>query len=129
MPVGSPTPMVLRSDVVATVLDDGALLLDLRTKFFYLLNSSAWALVQPFEGGAAPDRVRAALGERAGADVSVDRLLDLLVDDDLLEPCDYAASVEIDLPEPWVEPSIERQAQPLQRVMVNAFDPSIPLAE
>ena len=33
-----------RPDVVATVLDDGAILLDLETKFFYELDATAWAL-------------------------------------------------------------------------------------
>jgi hypothetical protein len=121
--------MALRSDVVATVLDDGALLLDLQTKYFYLLNSSAWAMVRPFEDGANLDQIRAAARAMGGAQDSVDGFIDGLLDEALLEECDEAATSAVDMPGPWTEPTIERQAQPLQRVMVNAFDPSVPLAE
>jgi hypothetical protein len=38
-----------------------------------------------------------------------------------LEPAGYSG--------PWIAPVIEQQAEPLERVIVSAFDPSIPLAE
>ncbi len=39
--IGDEAAFRLRPDVVATVLDGGALLLDLESKYFYLLNRAA----------------------------------------------------------------------------------------
>jgi hypothetical protein len=122
--------MALRGDVVATVLHDGALLLDLQTKYFYMLNSSAWILVQPFEEGTTLEQVRkAAHGSGAAGEEAVDMVVEVLVRDGLVEPCEHAAAGAATLAKDWSEPTIERQAQPLQRVMVSAFDPTVPLAE
>jgi len=128
---GSTEPRALRSDVVATVLDDGAVLLDLESKYFYALNASGWALVQLFEAGIVPQealRQCDVWGGGAGR-VEAERFVDVLVADGLVEPCDEAGACEVAPPQPWTAPTIERQAEPLQRVIVSAFDPSIPLAE
>lgn len=128
--LASGTIIALRPDVIATVIDEGALLLDLDSKYFYALNESAWALVHLLEDGATPEAVRA-YAQRAGApdDGAVEALLEALCTYDLLEPGETAG----ELPEPpagtWCAPTIARQAEPLQRVIVSAFDPSIPLAE
>jgi hypothetical protein len=123
----------LRPDVVATVLDDGAVLLDLETKYFFALNSSAWSIVQLFETGASMDDART-FAKAAGApdDDGVDRFLSLLCGYGLFEdvPGEAPALPAYDNTEvAWVTPTIERQAEPLQQVIVSAFDPSIPLAE
>ena len=47
--LGDGRSWVLRPDVVATVLDHGALLLDLQSKYFYQLNPSGWSIVQLLE--------------------------------------------------------------------------------
>jgi hypothetical protein len=123
----------LRPDVVATVLDDGAVLLDLETKYFFALNSSAWAIVQLFEAGASMDDARSfATASGAPSDDSVDRFLSRLCEYGLFEPAigEVAVSVPSLLAgEAWLTPTVERQAEPLQQVIVSAFDPSIPLAE
>jgi hypothetical protein len=123
----------LRPDVVATVLDDGAVLLDLDSKFFYALNSSGWALVQLFEAGASLNDVRAfATASGAPDDESVEDFMSQLCDYGLLEPLMLESMPAPPAPETgiaWVTPTVERQAQPLQKVIVSAFDPSIPLAE
>jgi hypothetical protein len=124
--------LALRPDIVATVLDDGAVLLDLETKYFFALNSSAWAIVQLFESGACLNAARAfatALG--APKDEGIDAFLaDLcyfgLLEHTMLESVPPRAP---DTRTPWVTPTVERQAQPLQKIIVSAFDPSIPLAE
>ena len=36
---------------------------------------------------------------------------------------------EINLNGVWTEPTIEKQKEPLQRIMTSAFDPTMPLAE
>jgi len=124
-------PLVLRSDVVATVLDDGAVLLDLESKYFYALNPSGWALVRLFEAGSTLDEAIRRSREWSGGDGRRDaeKLVKTLVDEALVEPCPAPVDSEFEPPQPWSPPTIEKQAEPLQRVIVSAFDPSIPLAE
>ncbi len=125
----------LRSDVVATVLEDGAVLLDLETKYFYRLNRTGWAIAQLFESGATMDEVWAycrSLGAPSEDDAAVTALITVLSRDNLIEASRVPSSVSQgpDTPEqPWSTPTIERQAEPLQRVIISAFDPSVPLVE
>lgn len=124
-------PLALRSDVVATVMEDGAILLDLETKYFYSLNHSGWAIVQLFESGVAVDAVRKQCRTWGATDEdmnAVDELVELLVRDRLIEPATTDESAALQL-QSWERPRIEKQPEPLQRVIVSAFDPSIPLAE
>ncbi len=135
MPVaGGSGTMALRPDVVATVLEEGAVLLDLESKYFYSLNRSGWAIAQLLEQGATRAQVLArcaAWGMEPGQTAAVDGFLDALVTDRLVETGDHpedgpdAAAFD----GPWQVPSIERQREPLQRIMASAFDPSLPLAE
>jgi Coenzyme PQQ synthesis protein D (PqqD) len=123
--------LMLRTTISAAVLDDGAVLLDLESKYFYALNGSAWAITQLFESGAK----LADVTERAGAwgapdDRDILNFVDRLREYGLLEDgAEPSAEGEIAWSGPWTTPTIERQAEPLQTVMVSAFDPSIPLAE
>jgi hypothetical protein len=125
-------PWVLRADVVATVLDYGALLLDLDSKYFFQLNPSGWAVTQLFESptteahavacaarwGAPDDDLRAVRG-----------LVGSLVTFALVEAAAADTSPAGEAPTHWVAPTLEKQPEPLQRVIMSAFDPSIPLAE
>jgi hypothetical protein len=123
--------LALRTDVVATVLEDGAVLLDLQTKYFYALNGSAWSILQRFEAGAVLADVEA-FARSCGApdDDSVKTFVATVREYDLLEATDSPGDAEaIPPPASWSAPTIERQAEPLQRVLVSAFDPSIPLSE
>jgi hypothetical protein len=126
------TGFALRPDVVATILDHGALLLDLDSKYFYLLNPSGWAVTQLFEDGAsvdhALDRAKdwgASEGDLAGVRAMVEQMHS----ERLIEPANGIANVAGAAPVEWQPVSLERQAEPLQKVIVSAFDPSIPLAE
>jgi hypothetical protein len=122
----------LREDVVATVLDYGALLLDLDSKYFYLLNPSGWAVVQLFEDGATFDHAcaRARSWGATDADVQgVRQSLSQMLSERLLEPADAPVNADGEPPGAWQPVRFERQAEPLQKVIVSAFDPSIPLAE
>ncbi len=86
--IGFQEPLRLRADVVATVLEDGALLLDLDTKYFYLLNRSGWAITQLFESGTSLEHARSvAARAAAGGDVAseIDCFVGSLVAEDLLE--------------------------------------------
>lgn len=122
----------LRDDVVATVLDYGALLLDLDSKYFYLLNPSGWAVTQLFEDGATLDHAveRARSWGASDSDLTgVRACLEDMLAERLLEAAERAANGDGDPPEKWEQMRFERQAEPLQKVIVSAFDPSIPLAE
>lgn len=124
---------LLRPDVVSTVLNDGAVMLDLRTKFFFSLNASGWAIAQMFETGATRSEVLAA-SQRWGAGSAdhsdINAIVDQLIGEQLLEPANGSASapVEVTLPA-WVPPTLSKHKEPLQRIMVSAFDPGLPLAE
>lgn len=124
---------VLRPHVVATVIDDGAVLLDLESKFFYRLNSSAWSVTQLFEtaGMARADIEKTCRGWGAtDADIkAVDALVDTMQQDNLLEMTSDRNEEAPTLSGAWTTPTIERQAEPLHRLITSAFDPSIPLAE
>jgi hypothetical protein len=122
----------LRDDVVATVLDYGALLLDLDSKYFYLLNPSGWAIAQLFEDGATVDHTLTRARTWGAPDADVDGVrafVEKMLGDGLLETADAPANVDGEPPATWEPVRIERQAEPLQKVIVSAFDPSIPLAE
>jgi hypothetical protein len=122
----------LRPDVVATVLDHGALLLDLESKYFYLLNPTGWAVTQLFEDGASLDHVldRCRAWGAPETDLEgVRTLIAEMVREGLLAPSSNDSPSQGQAPDAWQPVRIERQAEPLQRVIVSAFDPSIPLAE
>lgn len=124
----------LRPSVVVTVIEDGAVLLDLDTKYFFRLNASAWALVSSFELDATSyerlcDRA-VALGAPS-AESSVFSLLRTLESHGLVEAAPSASSSLDGAPfdGPWSEPRIDVQSEPLQSIVTSAFDPSVPLAE
>jgi len=121
----------LRSSVIATVVEDGAVLLDLQTKYFYQLNRSAWAIVQLFETAAASrEQIEAQCRAWGATDMTgVAQLLQLLESEALVEA---GTPQTVDVPSyhgAWEAPVMARQAEPLQRLVSTAFDPSIPLAE
>lgn len=124
----------LRPSVVVTVIEDGAVLLDLETKYFFRLNASAWALVSSFElDGTTYERLRdraIALGAPS-AETSVYALLRALESQGLIEAAPVTSSSLSGAPfeGPWSEPHIDVQSEPLQSIVTSAFDPSVPLAE
>jgi AcrR family transcriptional regulator len=123
---------LLREDVIATVLDYGALLLDLESKYFYLLNPSAWAVAQLFEEGASVDHAVARASDWSGganAEAAVREMVARMTAEGLLQPTDAPANAQGEWSGTWEPVRFERQAEPLHKVIVSAFDPSIPLAE
>lgn len=121
----------LRPSIVATVVEDGAVLLDLQTKYFYELNRTAWAIVQMFETSCASrEQIDAQCRAWGAADLAgVHQFLEILECERL---CEAGSPGFADAPAfegPWEPPVIARQAEPLQRLVSTAFDPSIPLAE
>lgn len=124
---------LLRPDVVSTVLSDGAVILDLKSKFFFSLNSSGWAIAQLFETGATRSEVLTASvgwGARNTDHPGINALIDQLIAEQLVEPASIAgaAPAKVTLTN-WVQPTLSKHLEPLQRIMVSAFDPGLPLAE
>lgn len=125
--------LILRPDVVSTVLSDGAVILDLRSKFFFSLNSSGWAVAQMFETGASRSEVLA-VSTNWGADnkdhPKINALIDQMIAEQLVEPAGSApgAPAKVTLTK-WMQPTLSKHQEPLQRIMVSAFDPGLPLAE
>jgi hypothetical protein len=122
----------LRSDVVATVLGEGAVILDLRSKFFFSANSTAWVIIQMFETGATRAEVLAA-SQKWGANgdaLAINRVIEQLIVEGLAEPVSAPALATPEIPvTTWVLPELSKHNEPLQRIMVSAFDPGMPLAE
>jgi hypothetical protein len=126
--------IAMRSTLVATVVEDGAVLLDLETKYFYALNESGWAIAQLFENTAASfDLIfeRCALwGARREDEAAIHAFLNAMRDYGLLEECAPSQTAPpVEYKSGWSAPSVTRQREPLQTIVTSAFDPSVPLAE
>jgi hypothetical protein len=124
--------LVLRSEVVGAVIEDGAILLNLDTNDLYEVNTTGWAILQLFEGGARRDQVlqRCAQWGAAVDDAAVSRFVDVIVADALVVPSEWPASTaEIPLTVAWSAPTIEKVPDALQRIVRSPFDPTLPLAE
>ncbi len=122
----------LRSDVVSTVLNDGAVILDLRSKYFFSANSTALAIIQMFEAGATQAEVLGASGKWGanGDTPAVHQLIEQIISEGLLEPASASTCAAPEIPVmSWVVPVLSKHKEPLQRIMVSAFDPGMPLAE
>jgi hypothetical protein len=121
---------ILRADVVATVMGEGAVLLDLRTKYFYSANKTAWAILSALEAGAELDSLAKTCGERTQDATSLESFFGFLISEDLVERATAAGwDHQLVAPGEWVKPALEKHKEPLQRIMMSAFDPSVPLAE
>lgn len=125
--------LAFRPDVVATLLDDGAVLLDLETKYFYELNRTGWDVASLFERGASEESVLEqcrAWGAPEADEDAIRAVIAALCNDGLVEGVlDAAAAPAPAASGAWVPPTIERQAEPLQKIIISAFDPSVPLVE
>lgn len=122
----------LHPDVVSTVLNDGAVLLDLRSKFFFSANPTAWAIVQMFETGATRDDVIAAAQQWGanGETPAVHHVIEQIISEGLVEQVNAPISAAPQIPvTTWIVPTLSKHSEPLQRIMVSAFDPGMPLAE
>ncbi len=132
-PVREDEPMALKPDVVVTVMEDGAVLLDIGTKYFYSVNATGWAIVQMLEGGATTGQIRDQCGRWNGGSAEAGQIasfIETLVRENLLINQSGAAPAQTPaFAGKWCAPAIEKHKEPLQRIMVSAFDPSIPLAE
>ena len=120
----------LRPEIIVTTMKDGAVLLDLDTKYFYSLNLSGWALAQQFElANSRGEAVAAAAGWNAPAG-QVESFIDQLIEAGILAASSETPAVSDEVfTGTWSEPVMEKHREPLHKVMVSAFDPSLPLSE
>jgi len=125
--------LALRAEVVVTVLEDEAVLLDLETKYFYSVNATGWAIVQLFEQGTTRESVLDqchAWGAGSDDIEPIVRFIDLVAAERLAVPVNGSEPTgPVTAPRAWVPPVIQKHKEPLQRVMISAFDPTMPLAE
>ncbi len=127
------TVLTLRPDVVVTTLEREAVLLDLETKYFYSVNASGWAITQLFEAGATQTQVCErcrAWGADDPALAAVAAFVERLISENLVHANGGATALADPTYEgAWSAPTLEKHKEPLQRVMISAFDPTLPLAE
>lgn len=124
--------LVLRPEVVATVIEEGAVLLNLDTNDFYEVNRSGWAILQLFEGGTTLAQAQEYCRQWGAPpdDAAVAAFLDVLINDVLVAPSEWpAATAAITPPAPWSAPTIQKAPEALQRIVRSPFDPTLPLAE
>lgn len=133
MSASNENALVLRPDVVAAVIEDGAVLLDLETKFFYEVNHAGWAILQMFEAGTTREQVEAECrrwGAKPDEWHSIANLLDLIISDNLVTTTEMpTADPGVELTHGWSSPTIVKSREPLQQIMKSPFDPTLPLAE
>ena len=125
--------LALRPDVVATALEREAVLLDLETKYFYSVNRPGWAITQLFESGSTRENAvhRAAEWGASSTELdAVEAFVGRLIAEKLVQPqVTPGIDADVTFEGEWTAPVIDKHKEPLQRVMISAFDPTLPLAE
>ncbi len=119
--------------VVCTVLEDGGVLLNLETKFYYSLNRTGlllWTLIE--DGHADPLSAMGGRFPEAAGDPATATFLEALRKEELVTdagPDGNAAPATVPDDVRWAPPLLTRHDVPLNRIMSNPFDPAVPLAE
>jgi hypothetical protein len=134
--------LVPHPSVVCTILDEGGVLLHLDTKYYYSLNRSGMAVWSALEAGAADPQslARAAGLDGNGSGEGAATIRSFLADLEaarLVEPGVVAPGLAPQVPAatpPSPEsggepPRLVRHDIPLNQILSNPFDPSVPLAE
>lgn len=123
------------ASVVCTVIEDGAVLLHLDTKFYYSLNRTGLAVWSLLESGH-PDPAAEVAGLFAAPPESREAIRSFLGElehEQLICPDGGSEAAEgcPDLPEggTWATPQLIRHEVPLNQILSNPFDPCVPLAE
>lgn len=136
---------VQHEEVVYTNLEDGAVLLHLETRFYYSLNEvgqAIWRLLDSAE--SLEDLLQKLVAEyevgTQQATESVSKFLQELESEQLTIPYQKAmdersheGSIKAPIPsqqkKPFVKPELIKHDEPLHEVVMNPFDPQLPLAE
>jgi coenzyme PQQ synthesis protein D (PqqD) len=135
-------------EVVETVLEDGAVFLNLKTRFYYSLNKVGYRIWQLLDVADSSEGLIQRVMVEYGADdgkvkESVSNFLNELEREQLvslredgtekLPHQEIQGSVGINThsteKKPFVEPDLIKHDEPLHEVVQNPFDPQLPLAE
>ena len=136
------SPVMQNPEVVVTELEDGAVLLNMESRLYYSLNSSALDIWHLLESPAEP----ADVARRLAAEVDIDEaqaieafsaFLQNLENERLVVTADgsQAGGTTQSTPvasaerRPFSQPELIRHDEPLHEVQVSPFDPQLPLAE
>jgi hypothetical protein len=136
------------SEVVETVLEDGAVLLNLKTRFYYSLNKVGYRIWQLLDMAKSPeDLFHSVTAEYQAEDgqikESVSNFLKELEREQLVtihedgiekhphQETQGSASTDTHSVEkkPFTQPELIKHDEPLHEVVQNPFDPQLPLAE
>ena len=134
--------LVKEPEVVDTDLGDGAVLLNLKTKFYYSLNETGLVLWRHLDTAQSEEELCAGLlaeydlGEDQARD-AVASFVETLRKEELLTdasgPPDGhsapASATQSGSKKPFVEPEVIKHDEPLHEVVTNPFDSQLPLAE
>jgi hypothetical protein len=137
--------MMKHDEVVYTDLEEGAVLLHLETRFYYSLNEVGQAVWRLLDSAESLEDLLEKLAEAYEVDVqrveeSVSKFLQELEREQLTLPRREAiderprqGSASAPAPSqqkrPFVEPELIKHDEPLHEVVMNPFDPQLPLAE
>ena len=132
-------------EVVYTNLEEGAVLLHLETRFYYSLNEVGQAVWRLLDSAESLEDLLEKLAEEYEVDRqpvkdSVSKFLQELEREQLTIPHREAegerphqgsarATVPSQQKRPFVEPELIKHDEPLHEVVMNPFDPQLPLAE
>ncbi len=127
-------------EVVATELEEGAVLLNMATSFYYSLNEPGAEIWRGLASGEEP----AALAERLAAsfEVEPERAAEaaasfvaelegegLVVHGDGASRPASRANASVGRRQPFSDPELVKHDEPLHEVSMSPFDPQLPLAE
>lgn len=132
-------------EVVETVLEDGAVFLNLRTKFYYSLNTSGYRIWQLLEfSGNSDELIQRIMAEYEAEDAQIGKIVsDFLKDlerEQLVIPKKDETDERHHKPSAdsnsetkekiaFIEPDLIKHDEPLHEVSHDPFDPQLPLAE
>ena len=131
-------------EVVETVLEDGAVLLNLETKFYYSLNNTGYRIWQLIEEVKSSDElVQKILHEYDSSEEETAKGVSLFiinlqeqqlvtsqnVENQTSNSAETSVKDEKSEKKSFINPELIKHDEPLHEVVQNPFDPQLPLAE
>ncbi len=129
-------------EVVATELEDGAVLLNMESRLYYSLNDTGLELWRSLESAERQEDLTKLLLQRYDVDEepaqrSISRFVEELQQEGLVRPAPdeaapaapMGATSAPDVKRPFTEPALVKHDEPLHDVATSPFDPQLPLAE
>ena len=135
------TWLKMHPEVVYTDLEEGAVLLHLETKFYYSVNEVGQTIWRLLDSTVRLEELIQRLMaeyevEESRATASISRFLQDLEREQLVvrveEDSHKGSSAATIMPaskKPFAEPELIKHDEPLHEVVMNPFDPQLPLAE